>query len=118
MNQSYNDFLEYIGVTEEQMLRARSVVEFTEVPSTYYEVRPWAIEGLGVFATTAFCGNIGKFCDGNEWFTLGRYINHSDTPNCYVEHRGPSIAVIADVQKGQELTLNYFAVKDYMEASQ
>lgn len=118
MNQTYADFLQHIGVSEEDMLEARKLVEFSNEDSPFYEVLPSTIEGKGVFSTLNFCGNIGKFYEKGEWFTLGRYINHSSAPNCYVERRGEGIAVIADVQEGDELTLNYFDVKHYMEASQ
>ena len=100
------------------MLAARKLVTYSVEISPLYEVRPSSVEGLGVFCLRDVNGSIGVFYKDGQWASLGRYINHSDDPNCSLETEGSIIKVVAKAKQGDELLLNYFYVKDYMEASE
>ncbi len=81
-------------------------------------IKPSGIDGLGLFATRDIDGELelgmshyeeDRFDDGFLRTPLGGFINHSDTPNCWVrEHLGNyHLVTLKDIEEGEELTLCY-----------
>ena len=81
-------------------------------------IKPSKIDGLGLFATRDIDAELelgmthyqeDKFQDGFLRTPLGGFINHSDTPNCWVrEHLGNyHLVTLTDIEEGEELTLCY-----------
>lgn len=116
MLNSYDRFLDAHGLDEDQMLAAKELVAepYTEATDLYV-VGPSAIQGQGIIAAMDVDGVVGTFIDGDEWYTLGRYMNHSPTPNCRVEIYNNTLRVRGKAKQGDELCVDYFQVKDMME---
>lgn len=72
---------------------------------------PSELEGTGVFANIVFVAGetIGIARINNLRTKIGRYTNHSATPNCMYELCDNLLKVIAikDIQKDAEITVNY-----------
>lgn len=115
MDNSYQDFLEKFGLDEATMLEARKLTPAPQVESgTHYFIAPSSIEGVGVFAYKDLAGDIGTFMGGTDWYTLGRYMNHSATPNCHLEIRDYNVIVVGNARAGEELTVSYFHAQEMM----
>jgi hypothetical protein len=69
------------------------------------------IQGLGVFATENIPleTEIEKALDGRYTTQVGRYVNHSASPNAKVEYRGKDLFLISiiDIMINSEITINY-----------
>lgn len=81
-------------------------------------IRSSEIEGLGLFSTKEISAgtNLGithikddRFENGYSRTPLGGFFNHSQTPNCKVEHSDLFINLIAlrDIKEGEEITAKY-----------
>ena len=108
----FDDFLEECGLTQEDIALAKTKagVPLTE-DSPRYEVRESDIDGLGVFALQDLDGDVGKF-KSDEWYTLGRYTNHSATPNCKCFLLNDTLILKGKVSKDEEITVDYFQVRE------
>ncbi|MFW5704611.1 MAG: SET domain-containing protein [Nanoarchaeota archaeon] len=56
--------------------------------------------------------------DGNVWWNLAKYINHSCNPNCESEDGDGKIIIraIKNIKKGEELSFNYgYDVENYKD---
>jgi hypothetical protein len=65
------------------------------------------IDGLGVFSGKRFLAGeyLGKTIINGKKTQLGRFVNHSDYPNCtYADDR---LIVIRSIDAGQEITVSY-----------
>ena len=113
---SYTEFLHSLGITEQDMLAAKRLVHTVPEYDTSYYIHYSDIEGLGAFAQHHLSNYVGRFKQQDSWYPLGRYINHSEYPNCYVLGTRNDLVVVCTAYAGQELTLDYFAVKQFMEA--
>ena len=83
------------------------------------------IHDIGLFAKEKI--KIGQYCGishlkvGDDLFRtpLGGFINHSDTPNCTKtmvrvnDYKVWHLITLADIKKGEELTLEYTFYKIY-----
>tara|TARA_R100001510_G_C7502406_1_gene105537 strand:- start:280 stop:558 length:279 start_codon:yes stop_codon:yes gene_type:complete len=72
------------------------------------------IEGLGVFATeniiAGFCfGITHHYQDKLIRTPLGGFLNHSDSPNCFVKDNATEslLYTVRPILKGEELTVYY-----------
>ena len=75
------------------------------------------IEGTGVFAsknlkkgdTIGLIHTINKLYDDYDFEDLGKYHNHSDTPNCFNKliSNKRYLVTSTDIEKDTELTSNY-----------
>lgn len=114
----YEKFLNELNLTEEDMQKGKAVtyVKCSSLPSERYVVSPSMIEGLGVIAVEDICGVVGEF-HTSEWEVLGRYTNHSPTPTGIVirDRHSNDILLLADVKKGQEITVDYRQVKEVLD---
>lgn len=111
-NLQFDDFLEECGLTRDDMDNAREFIPPPkEETGVAYEVRPSSIEGMGVFATKDIEGVVGKF-KADEWYVLGRYANHSATPNTTCFLHNSDLVLKGKVAKDEEITVDYFQVRE------
>lgn len=85
---------------------------FDPIPHVY--IADSAIHGLGSFIDKPVPSGygIGWANTNNRRTILGRYINHSDKPNCYPLPTTSGFFVVSNryIKEGEELTFNYRAV--------
>ncbi len=113
MSNTYQDFLEANNLTEAQMCATMDALPpAMKEEDSRYEIKPSTIHGLGVFATQDLHGTLGKLRTGDGWFELGRYANHSDRPSAEAFKEGNTLYAKGHILKGEEITLDYFQVKD------
>jgi len=85
-------------------------------------IKPSAIEGLGLFATTDLKKGheIGithvqdkEFEDGYIRTPLGAFFNHSESPNCecYVDGRYLKLRTLKEIKAEEEITVKYWLYK-------
>lgn len=82
-----------------------------------YQIGPSGIHGYGLFATINIepSQEIDVAILINSWMLpvitdhCGKWINHSNAPNCILKRIGPVLMLCAatPIAKGQELTANY-----------
>ena len=108
MEETYENFLKLLNLTEEQFLH-----EINKYPVFYcYEdtiiIKESTIEGMGCFTTKTYKAEeiIGNGLYGDYKTELGRYINHSNKPNIYLK-KGKFIA-LKEILPNEELLVNYF----------
>lgn len=111
----YEAFLEETGLTQAQMDAA--VVEVVPLPILYSKrVRLGAssIAGFGMFADRPFAEGeiIGPMKLSGKWTTLGRYLNHEQSPNCEV--RENNFHALKPLFRGEELTANYRQIREIL----
>jgi hypothetical protein len=113
-NNSYQSFLSHVGLTDEDMTAAvDSLPEVIAEEPSLYKLAPSPIHGQGAFATADIDGLIGKFrTEDGDWYTLGRYTNHSAAPNAKIELHNAELVVVGKVAEGEEILLDYFQVKE------
>lgn len=113
MDNSYEAFISSIGMDQTEV---NSIVQNTDDQVAFDKdylaiIAPSEIHGSGLFtqvdipAGKAICpARVGNFRT-----PAGRYMNHSATPNTYMEIFADSIQVVAseNILKGAELTTNY-----------
>lgn len=114
----YLKFLNELGLTESDMQRGLAVSAVTEdsLPSRC-EVKKSDIHGLGVFVSEEVHGTLGVFLSGKGWSLLGRYTNHSSSPNSIVveDKRSGDIYLLSSAKSGEEVTVNYRQVKEVID---
>lgn len=116
-DKSYTSFLQYCKLTEQDMLEAEKTVQYiSETLDPPYEVRESTINRLGVFAVKEIDGIIGIFKSTDNWYTLGRYANHSSEPNSRVGFLNGNWVLAGTVSTGTEITVDYFQVKLLLDA--
>ena len=85
MNETYEDYLNIIGYTEERFVK--DVVNSHKVKHENKEIKlkKSHIHGIGCFTTKFYSKDslIGKVLNNNYKTELGRYVNHSSEPNVY-----------------------------------
>ena len=70
------------------------------------------IQGQGFFAIARIGELVGKAVWGKERTELGRYINHSSSPNARLEVNGDDVDVIAIREIDGEVTVDYVQVDE------
>ena len=106
MKQTYENFLVSLGLTEEEFIK--EINRYSVVYSNRDIVlKESNIEGKGCFTTKKYKSEekIGMILYGNGKTELGRYVNHSSTPNIYLK-QGWFIA-LKDIPPNTELLVNY-----------
>lgn len=120
--EDYAALLAELGIDDEfvQQDMAKFPVVENEDPNVF--LAPSPIHGTGLFVRCLKKGRsvVGAFNYGRVKTIVGRYANHSPTPNAYMEKRGGDIVCVAmrDLNN-EEVTVNYrdsFAVKALQEA--
>jgi len=107
MEYTYENFLKFIGLTEEEFIK-----EINKLPVVFVNkdiiLKDSHIEGKGCFTTKAYEPEevIGSCGNGKYKTELGRYVNHSMHPNIYLE-KGHFIA-LTFIPPDTELLVNYF----------
>jgi len=108
MEETYENFLKVLNLTEEQFLH-----EINKYPVFYcYEdvvtVKKSKIQGVGCFTTKSYEAEevVGNGLYGSYKTELGRYINHSNKPNIYLK-KGKFIT-LKEILPDEELLVNYF----------
>ena len=107
MGQTFADFLQHIDLTDEQLLQSIG----SAVPlwvNKDITVKKSPIQGVGCFSQRAYSKGeeVGPvLCEGSRT-TLGRLVNHSETPNVYLER--DNFFALSDISINKELVVNYF----------
>jgi|2_EtaG_2_1085320.scaffolds.fasta_scaffold71618_2 SET domain-containing protein len=108
MEHTYNNFLKLIDLTEEQYL---DHINTSTILSWNKDVvvKSSPIEGVGCFTTKKYVKDeevgIVKYKDNRT--TLGRFANHSPTPNVYLKE--DKFLALKGINPNDELLVNYFA---------
>lgn len=107
MNETYEDYLNIIGYTEERFVK--DVVNSHKVKHENKEIKlkKSHIHGIGCFTTKFYSKDslIGKVLNNNYKTELGRYVNHSSEPNVYF--KDDKFFALKDIEKNTELLVNY-----------
>lgn len=99
-----------------------------------FKLYKFKTRGIGVISTILIPKNsvVGNYFENppthsklvshiyNGWFEtpiLGRYLNHSEIPNCDVSLKSDRLELISnkDILPNQEITVNYFDVANILE---
>lgn len=114
-------FLQEMGLTHEDMDDARRRVTYaamTPLERGVIYIAPSDVEGQGVFAKGAIVAGaqVCPVMSDIYWSIVGRYMNHSDTPNIDVKKIAGSAWFVAltDIPADAELTVNYRRVRDVL----
>lgn len=116
----YSDYelmCEELGVTPEQVrLESEATDDIIITDNDLIYIKESEIEGNGVFARQDFKSGelVGDARIGYGRAALGRYTNHSDYPNCGAMIKGGCIRFYAsdDIDKDEEITVNYREIRD------
>lgn len=107
MGQTYEDYLNIIGYTEDRFIK--EVVNSHEVKHQNKEIqlKKSPIHGVGCFTTKNYSKNslIGKVLNNNYKTELGRYVNHSSDPNVYLKDN--KFFALKNIKENTELLVNY-----------
>ena len=119
-NNDFNELLKEYGFDKDTVRKqSESTLDLVSMPFGHYKIiiSESSIEGKGVFATANIAPDeaIGPAKIGNNRTPIGRYINHSKTPNAKMIMNGDNIDLIAisEIQGclggylGDEITTNY-----------
>ena len=107
MEQTYENFLILLGLTEEEFIK-----EIDRYSVVYINrdiiLKKSNIKGKGCFTTKEYKPEekIGMVLHGSDKTELGRYVNHSSEPNVYLK-QGWFIA-LKQILPDTELLVNYF----------
>lgn len=119
--EDYARILEETGFTLEER-RAISESPDDQIPMStefWVKFKPSGIEGTGVFAAREYREGdvIAPARIGEKRTPVGRYTNHSATPNAKMQRDGERIWVVAlrDIENGEEITVSY---RQAMKAAQ
>jgi len=108
MEHTYNNFLKLIDLTEEQYLDHINTATILSWNKDVV-VKSSPIEGVGCFTTKKYVKDeevgIVKYKDNRT--TLGRFANHSSTPNVYLKE--DKFLALKGINPNDELLVNYFA---------
>jgi hypothetical protein len=119
----FRDFLNEIGVTQEQMdAAALTMPDPIEIDGDRrHRVLPSTIEGLGVFSGGSFevGGRVCTLMTGGKWTVCGRYVNHDpDSSIRAVVEAGVVVGrAMRHIEEGDEITLNYRQVKEALSSN-
>tara|TARA_R100001369_G_scaffold83221_1_gene115297 strand:+ start:350 stop:745 length:396 start_codon:yes stop_codon:yes gene_type:complete len=121
MGLDFQELLKEYNVTEQWVQEYNEKMDkehLIEIPSILYYKSKSDIQGIGVFAKKKLM--INKFLGvvalrSHVRTTLGRWVNHSKTPNCifkvYDNPDHPNLYVICkalkNIKKNTEITVNY-----------
>lgn len=107
MNETYEDYLNIIGYTEERFVK--EVVNSHKVKHENKEIKlkKSHIHGIGCFTTKFYSKDslIGKVLNNNYKTELGRYVNHSSNPNVYFKDN--KFFALKNIKENTELLVNY-----------
>ncbi len=102
--------LEY-GISDDLESRVLEMDDVCFDPIPHIYIADSAIHGCGGFIDTPVPAGygVGWANDNGRRTILGRYINHSDEPNCYPLPTPCGFFVVSGryIKKGEELTFNY-----------
>lgn len=114
MKTDFECFLQEIGLTQSQLDAVRDRVAFRPITTEDEDVLrilPSPIHGVGVHAITGFRMNepIRPIMMNGVWTAIGRFMNHSATPNCSPSFSGSTLSAVAirEINPGDEITINY-----------
>ena len=111
--EDYRNVIKAHGINE-QIARAMSENELDQIDdigSDFIEIKESRIQGNGVFLTKDCV--IGEFIGaariGDKRTKIGRYCNHSRSPNCQFKICDNVVQSIAlkSIKKGEEITVDY-----------
>jgi hypothetical protein len=108
----YQDMCADIGFTEGEIRTlSEGTADMVEQPDKLVEVRASDIEGLGMFLVEniKIGERVGVARIEGSRTPLGRYTNHSGSPNTRAESVGDRAYLVAteDLEKGVEITVDY-----------
>lgn len=114
----YETFLERVGLTQQNMRDGldTTIVYSHCIPSLYFCVDRSDIQGYGIFTTGSYAGTVGLFHTQHGYTVLGRYTNHSYSPNSIVvrDKYSDDIYLLTSVSDRTELTVDYEQVMEIM----
>lgn len=119
----FQDFLNEIGVTQEQMdAAALTMPKPIDIDGDRrHRVLPSTIEGLGVVSGGYFKAGdrVCTLMTSGKWTVCGRYMNHDLNPNIKAAaDTGVLVGIaIREINEGDEFTLNYRQIKDALSAA-
>lgn len=114
MDKSFESFMTTVGVTQQDLDTAmEQLPDHVDDDGDFY-VAESPLHGKGVFASKNVSGNLGTFRSEEGWHTLGRFLNHSATPNCTVILSPVGMEVVGEAGEGEELTVDYFQVRNLL----
>ena len=103
---TFKRYLTILGVTEEELYK---VMDEHAVVFKHSNVRigPSSIHGIGCFTATTFKQGekIGDVWEGKNRTELGRFINHSSSPNIYLKQN--SFYALKDLKINEEILTDY-----------
>ena len=119
--ESFNTMVESLGYTVDEVREMSEITEdMIDMPyESPIEVKDSDIEGKGVFATEDIKESsqigIGRVMLNRT--PLGRYTNHSFTPNAKAQTMNNSMYFIAtkNIKKGEEITADYRHIRKIAE---
>lgn len=112
----YKELLKEFGLTQEDMDRAAETLPTPlQEPGRPYYLAPSDIQGMGVYASRDVRGMIGKMKVGDEWYEVGRYVNHAKYPNAVAVKSENTLFCYGEVKEGEEITLDYRQVRRILE---
>ena len=108
MTQTFENFLKLINITEEELsdeMNSSPILSWNKDVA----IKNSPIEGVGCFAQKEYSTNeeigIVKYKDSRT--TLGRFVNHSSSPNVYLE--GNKFLALKKIKPNDEILVNYFS---------
>lgn len=109
---SYQQFLEMIGMDEgiAQIAMNDFVVINTRIHRDNLFLSGSSIDGLGVFVSKDLPKDTHWIASkGHVKYLCGRYINHSDSPNCKLVRTADTVVcvLLEDIESRTELTVSY-----------
>lgn len=116
----YFNMVKELGLNESQ-IRIESENEADMIFDSIdgVETKESAIEGTGCFASRRFKEgeSVGDARLDEKRTLLGRYTNHSGTPNLDIKINADSVEFLAkkDIKEGEELTIDYKLVRQIIE---
>jgi SET domain-containing protein len=113
-------FLEENNLTEELLQKAKANTVYAQMDAFEADriiLSESAIEGFGVFARRdIMIGDAFAAFNGGIWSCVGRFMNHSSTPNTEMIRVGgiTVYSTLRQIPMGEELTVNYRQVREVL----
>ena len=104
---TYDEYLVTLGITEDEAQRLVNMDNVREGSLENFELKASSIHGTGFFTlvnhTEGTQIGLARFNDKRT--ELGRWVNHSETPNASLE--GDYVVALGNISAGEEITMCY-----------
>lgn len=116
----FEKFIQEIGVNAHQLRSAELTATCIPKAQKYFQVGNSKIDRLGMIAVEClFSGTDIIARVGQNWTTMGRFVNHSKTPNFKAYQFGYDVHFLLqhDLVTGEEATIDYRQLKAVLDKS-